>query len=103
MAVLEATVDDEIHLLLVWPIEVDAEYLTALSTRDPLALIILAQHAVLISLRPNAWWAANWPAKILESVTAALDKWPRAKVFRHITSFKSLFTYPAKLKALLGK
>ncbi|THY79033.1 hypothetical protein D6C86_01870 [Aureobasidium pullulans] len=90
MAVLETTTEAEIHLLLVWPIEVDAEYLTLLSCRDPFALIILAHYAVLISLRPNAWWAAGWPVKILDAIIRSLDpewyrfvEWPRAKIHHH--------------------
>lgn len=66
----EFSVED--RLLLVWPILVGAEYLTLLTARAPVALIILAHYAVMISLRPSAWWAARWPVKVMYSMAQSL-------------------------------
>lgn len=54
-----------------------------LTTRNPLALLILAHYAVVIHARPNSWWFTRWPETMLHRLAVLLGpdwlpwlRWP---------------------------
>lgn len=77
--------DDDIYfLIMAWPNEVDEVYMQDLDQRDPIALIVLAHYAVLMSLRPKLWWLSGWSDLLLRQLTSSLPtefqlylEWPR--------------------------
>lgn len=62
------------RLLLVWLAEVEDEYLSLVSSKAPIALVILAHYAVLVNMRSHVWWTAGWPRRILTSIVDVLPR-----------------------------
>ncbi|KAM0716844.1 hypothetical protein Q7P37_006696 [Cladosporium fusiforme] len=70
-----------------WPIETDAEFHALLAERKPVALIILAHYAALLSLGTGLWWIGRWPVLLLEHIDSRLGEewaeflsWPKSVV-----------------------
>jgi hypothetical protein len=71
-----------------WGLEVQQAYLDMCSAKHPVALVILAHFAVLMSFYQEHWCLSQWPRGLLGSITEALGdewedmlKWPRDLVF----------------------
>lgn len=89
IAVLKANPENHscIRLIQTWPTDIDKPVLDMCHARHPVALVILAHYAVMMSLRPSFWAFDRWPGAILENVEARLDArysdmlcWPRAQI-----------------------
>ena len=73
------------HLIMTWPHEIDLRCYELFELRDPVALILLAYYAVLMSMRKRLWWLARWPKLLLQQIGSVLGaewdpwlEWPRA-------------------------
>jgi hypothetical protein len=68
------------HLISAWPSVLKLEFWQLLEARSPVALLVLAYFAALMSLRPKLWWLHNWPKLLLEKVEEQLggDEWQEA-------------------------
>lgn len=73
-----------VKLVDAWPVEVDSAYEEMAVQRKPVALVILAYYAVLMSMKPNSWWFSGWPEILLETIDrilgedwAELLRWPK--------------------------
>jgi hypothetical protein len=72
------------HLIMTWPHEISPRCYELLELRDPVALVLLAYYAVLMSMRKRLWWLARWPELLLKQIGSVLDaewdpwlEWPR--------------------------
>jgi hypothetical protein len=73
------------HLIMTWPHEISPRCYELLELRDPVALVLLAYYAVLISMRKRLWWLARWPELLLKQIGSVLGaewdpwlEWPRS-------------------------
>ena len=73
------------HLIMTWPNEISPRCYELLELRDPVALILLAYFAVLMSMRKRLWWLARWPELLLKQIGTLLGmewdlwlEWPRS-------------------------
>ena len=73
------------HLIMTWPHEINPRCYELLELRDPVALVLLAYYAVLMSMRKRLWWLARWPELLLKQIGSVLGvewdpwlEWPRA-------------------------
>jgi hypothetical protein len=76
-----------VKLIDAWPVEVDNAYEMMVLQRKPVALVILAHYAVLLSLKENAWWLPGLPRKLLEQIDGILGEpwaqllsWPKEMI-----------------------
>jgi hypothetical protein len=61
------------HLINAWPSVLKPEFWQLLEGRSPVALLVLAYFAALMSLRPKLWWFQNWPNLLLGKVEVQHD------------------------------
>lgn len=61
-----------LRLVQTWPMDVDAIYFRMLEAHHPVALVILAHYAALMSMRSNYWFFARWPPLLLDSAIGLL-------------------------------
>jgi hypothetical protein len=68
------------HLINAWPTALKPEFWQLLEAKSPIALLVLAYFAALMSLRPKLWWFQNWPKLLLEKVEEHLvgNEWKEA-------------------------
>lgn len=67
------------YLINAWPSDLAPEFWQLLDTKAPIALLIMAYFAALVSLRPNLWWFQHWPRILLEDITTKLgNEWKEA-------------------------
>jgi hypothetical protein len=59
--------------LLVFPIKVADEFVEKLRERDPLALVILANYAVVLYWLRSSIWIGGWGKEIVDAVKHAVD------------------------------
>jgi len=68
-----------LHLINAWPSALKPEFWELLSTNAPVALLVLAYFAALMSLRPNLWWFQLWPKSLFNRIEQCLDdEWREA-------------------------
>lgn len=79
------------HLINAWPSNLKSEFWELLEARAPVALLVLAYYAALISLRPRLWWFKHWPQLLLKKIETSLGEewrealaWPKRIVDRLI-------------------
>jgi hypothetical protein len=63
-----------IYLIDAWSVTLPAEHRDMLEEREPVALVVLAHYAVLISLTPEVWHLNGWPALLINRIAAVLGK-----------------------------
>jgi len=68
------------HLINAWPTVLKPEFWRLLEAKSPIALLVLAYFAALMSLRPKLWWFQYWPKLLLEKVEEHLvgNEWEKA-------------------------
>ncbi|KAI5201488.1 hypothetical protein E4T38_06078 [Aureobasidium subglaciale] len=79
-----------IYLVDAWSVTIPAEYREMLEERRPVALIILAYYAVMISLASEVWHLEAWPTLLINRITETLGKeweeeflrWPRKMILK---------------------
>lgn len=78
------------RLINAWVITAGKDFTEMLSQQHPIALVMLAYYAVLLSLRPNTWWLQGWPDMIMEGVDNILEgdhddllEWPKQMIARN--------------------
>ncbi|KAF1993790.1 hypothetical protein P154DRAFT_57256 [Amniculicola lignicola CBS 123094] len=64
------------HLFINWAVMLDREFLVLLAAHNPVAIIIVAHYAILVSQARYAWWASGWPERILNTSKLLLDSRP---------------------------
>jgi hypothetical protein len=74
-------------LINAWPSVLKPEFWELLEANAPVALLVLAYFAALMSLRPNLWWFALWPNLLFDRIEESLDEewrealaWPKKVV-----------------------
>lgn len=75
------------HLINAWPSVLKPEFWQLLKAKAPVALLVLAYFAALMSLRPKLWWFQYWPRLLLDKIEERLDDgwqealaWPKRVV-----------------------
>ncbi|RAH49597.1 uncharacterized protein BO95DRAFT_405844 [Aspergillus brunneoviolaceus CBS 621.78] len=78
-----------IMVIFTWVNEVDRRFLDLCVARQPVALVILAHFAALMSLNNGFWLLQHWPGVLLEYIQELLKdwgghllQWPREVIFR---------------------
>lgn len=68
------------HLINAWPSVLKPEFWRLLEAKSPIALLVLAYFAALMSMRPKLWWFQHWPKLLLQKVEEHLigDEWKEA-------------------------
>lgn len=56
------------HLVMTWPHEIQEEFVTQLDQREPVAMVILAHYAVLMTMSSSFWWLDAWPCLLLDQI-----------------------------------
>lgn len=68
-----------LHLINAWPSVLKPEFWQLLEAKAPVALLVLAYFAALMSLRPKLWWFQHWPSLLLQKIEARVgDEWQEA-------------------------
>lgn len=77
-----------IYLVDAWSVTLPTVYREMLEERKPVALVILAYYAVLISLTPEVWHLDGWPTLLINRVADVLGpewseflRWPQEMIF----------------------
>jgi hypothetical protein len=73
----------------VWPSVLKPEFWEVLEAKAPVALLVLAYFAALMSLRPNLWWFQLWPKLLFDKIEEILDgeewrealAWPKKLIY----------------------
>lgn len=72
-----------LRLVQTWPMDLDSVCLEMLEAHHPIALLILAHYATLMSMRSNYWFFKGWSHLLLDAITNLLPsdwhkylKWP---------------------------
>jgi len=75
---------DSLRYLSSWPFELDPQFYNLVRSHDPIALIVLAYYAVMVTMRPDAWWMCEWPRLLMARIDELLGleweyllRWPR--------------------------
>lgn len=68
-----------IGLMCAWPASLSNSFMTLLSRRRPLALVILAHFAVLLRNHETSWYLSGWDRKLLDAIEKAIP--PGFEVF----------------------
>jgi hypothetical protein len=78
------------HLINAWPSVLKPEFWELLEGKAPVALLVLAYFAALMSLRPNLWWFQLWPKLLFNKIEQSLDDewqealaWPKRFIESH--------------------
>lgn len=73
------------QLIMTWPHKISPRFCELIDLRDPVALVLLAHYAVLMSMRKRLWWLASWPELLLKQIGSVLGadwdrwlEWPRS-------------------------
>lgn len=73
--------------VLGWPITASQEYIALLSSRQPMALVILAHFAVILDDMRDSWWVREWGSRLIHDIRQMLSDywqdlmaWPLQKV-----------------------
>jgi hypothetical protein len=82
------------HLIHVWPSVLKPEFWEVLEAKAPVALLVLAYFAALMSLRPNLWWFQLWPKLLFDKIEESLDgeqwrealAWPKRLIYHTAAS-----------------
>ena len=76
------------RILQTWVMELDDVFQNMLAQHKPVALVVLAHYAVLLSLGSGTWWVASWPKVLIERAEELLGdewaeflRWPKEMVF----------------------
>jgi hypothetical protein len=81
-----------VYLIDAWSVSLPDEFREMLVERRPVALVILAYYAVLISLAPDIWYLNGWPALLINRITTVLGlEWAE---FMHWAQGMILGEYP---------
>jgi hypothetical protein len=74
-------------LINAWPSVLKPEFWELLEGNAPVALLVLAYFAALMSLRPKLWWFRCWPGLLFDGIEERLDEewrealaWPKGVV-----------------------
>ncbi|CAD0052791.1 unnamed protein product, partial [Aureobasidium pullulans] len=77
-----------IYLVDAWSVTLPTVYREMLEERKPVALVILAYYAVLISLTPEVWHLDGWPTLLINRIADILGpewseflRWPQEIIF----------------------
>lgn len=73
------------RLISAWQVQSKKGFRDLVQDRHPVALVIMAYHAVLMSMAPSLWWLSRWPRITLAHVEQLLGvdeleeflEWPR--------------------------
>ena len=67
-------------LINAWPSVLKPEFWELLEGHAPVALLVLAYFAALMSLRPKLWWFQGWPKLLFEKIEESLveEEWRQA-------------------------
>ncbi|KAM5343611.1 hypothetical protein ACJ41O_012148 [Fusarium nematophilum] len=78
----------QVKIISGWGVGVHGGFLDMCTERHPVALVILAHFAVLMSLAKGLWHLRDWPSVLLEHIRGRLGKewedifeWPRGMIF----------------------
>ena len=76
------------HLINAWPSVLKPEFWELLEAESPIALLVLAYFAALISLRPKLWWFQLWPKLMYDKIEECLGvqwrealAWPKMIIY----------------------
>lgn len=61
----------DLALMFTWPVSLSEKFMSLLSARDPVALVILAHFGILFHLKRDCWWLRGWHQRLgtaIESV-----------------------------------
>lgn len=93
LAISSSEEDSHFHFLLAWPTLVPTQYFEILSSREPVAVLIITYFAAALGFKGNVWWLANWNRYIMEAAEAELTpemqvylEWPRRIIASSIVS-----------------
>ncbi|KAI4768371.1 hypothetical protein D6C77_08992 [Aureobasidium pullulans] len=82
-----------IYLADAWAVTLPVEYREMLEERRPVALVLLAYYAVLISLTSDIWHLDGWPTLLIDHIAAVLDpgwseflRWPQEVIQQNSSS-----------------
>ncbi|THX09116.1 hypothetical protein D6D13_06149, partial [Aureobasidium pullulans] len=77
-----------VYLVDAWSVTLPTVYREMLEERKPVALVILAYYAVLISLTPEVWHLDGWPTLLINRIADILGpewseflSWPQEIIF----------------------
>lgn len=73
------------HLINAWPNMISDLFVQLLEAREPIALLIIAHYAAMLSLRPTLWWTSRWSDLLLDQIEGLITNremhdalaWPR--------------------------
>ncbi|KAF2716985.1 hypothetical protein K431DRAFT_234090, partial [Polychaeton citri CBS 116435] len=54
------------RIIMAWPNQLNPQFPDLLECREPIALLVLAHYAILLSTRRKLWWLRKWPFEILQ-------------------------------------
>lgn len=68
---------------VIWPNELDQDFLTLLTQRNQTSMAILAHHGVSLGQCSSKWWCADWGSRLVSAVAVLLP-----------SSFAGAIAYP---------
>lgn len=68
-----------VNMFMTWPARLSDEYLALIEAHNPVAVIVVAHFAVLMSRSPSAWWMKGWPERIIDASLSLLDTRPELR------------------------
>lgn len=81
--------DRDNGMVLSWPVSVSKDYVALLSSRQQMALVILAHYAVILNEIKDTWWVMGWGSKLIQEVHQVVNDewksllaWPMDKIFK---------------------
>lgn len=80
--------ESSIQLIFIWPIRISDEFVNLISTKDLLALVILAYYGMIIRIWGDAWWLEGWDGLLMSEIKDILPEgqfdqylvWPQTYV-----------------------
>lgn len=65
----------ELRFLFVWPLHINADFMSLLRQRRPGALVILMHYStVLLAAEPRYWFMKNWGQRVLKACHESIDE-----------------------------
>ncbi|THV70139.1 hypothetical protein D6D28_05356, partial [Aureobasidium pullulans] len=104
ISLLQQCTDQQLWIKLAssWPIEIDARLDGLVTERHPVALVIMAYYACMLSLVSELWWVGAWPQTLLRHIVDALgDEWTEflqwpMEILTHIQAHTPVGSHPAQ-------
>ncbi|THY42664.1 hypothetical protein D6C99_07364, partial [Aureobasidium pullulans] len=104
ISLLQQCTDQQLWIKLAssWPIEIDARLDGLVTERHPVALVIMAYYACMLSLVSELWWVGAWPQTLLRHIVDALgDEWTEflqwpMEILTHTQAHTPVGSHPAQ-------